>query len=126
MSPEGDHPRFPGDHRRQARQPARIGLPLCRDHRRCGGQGRAKGRPPLPPKLKFKDVTPDGLSFDGDACSLTVRTVSGDVGILAGHLDLVSALGMGRGGDGGDPICRLHWGDAIGAEGLGDAGCHDL
>ena len=44
----------------------------------------------------LKIVTPDGLSFDGDACSLTVRTVSGDVGILAGHLDLVSALGMGR------------------------------
>lgn len=39
----------------------------------------------------LKIVTPDGLSFDGDACSLTVRTVSGDVGILAGHLD-----GFGR------------------------------
>ena len=37
----------------------------------------------------LKIVTPDGLFFD-------VRTVAGDVGILAGHLDLVTALGMGR------------------------------
>lgn len=44
----------------------------------------------------LKIVTPDGLLFDGDAYSLTVRTVSGDVGILADHMDLVTALGMGR------------------------------
>lgn len=44
----------------------------------------------------LKIVTPDGLFFDGDASSLTVRTVAGDVGILAGHLDLITALGMGR------------------------------
>ena len=44
----------------------------------------------------LKIGTPDGLFFDGDAFSLTVRTVAGDVGILAGHLDLVTALGMGR------------------------------
>ena len=44
----------------------------------------------------LKIVTPDGLCFDGNAYSLTVRTVAGDVGILAGHLDLVTALGMGR------------------------------
>lgn len=44
----------------------------------------------------LKIVTPDGLFFDGDAFPLTVRTVAGDVGILAGHLDLVTALGMGR------------------------------
>lgn len=44
----------------------------------------------------LKIVTPDGLMYDGEAQGLTVRTTSGDVGILAGHLDLVSALGMGR------------------------------
>ncbi|MGM9640751.1 MAG: ATP synthase F1 subunit epsilon [Faecousia sp.] len=44
----------------------------------------------------LKIVTPDGLLFDGDAYSLTVRTVAGDVGILADHMDLVTALGMGR------------------------------
>ena len=44
----------------------------------------------------LKIVTPDGLVYDGDDLSLSVRTTAGDVGILAGHLDLVSALGMGR------------------------------
>lgn len=44
----------------------------------------------------LKIVTPDGLLYDGDAYSLTVRTVAGDVGILADHIDLVTALGMGR------------------------------
>ena len=44
----------------------------------------------------LKIVTPDGLIFDGQAQSLTVRTISGDVGILADHMDLVTALGMGR------------------------------
>lgn len=41
-------------------------------------------------------VTPDGLFFDGQAQRLIVRTVAGDVGILAGHADYVTALGMGR------------------------------
>ena len=40
-------------------------------------------------------VTPDGEFFRGEAQSLTVRTVDGDVGILAGHADYVTALGMG-------------------------------
>ena len=41
-------------------------------------------------------VTPDVLCFDGQAQRLIVRTVAGDVGILAGHADYVTALGMGR------------------------------
>ena len=41
-------------------------------------------------------VTPDGLKFDGKAQSLTVRTTSGDLGILAGHIPCVAPLGMGR------------------------------
>jgi len=44
----------------------------------------------------LKIVTPDGLIYDGDALRLTVRTIDGDIGIMAGHLDLVSPLGMGR------------------------------
>jgi len=40
-------------------------------------------------------VTPYGKIYDGQAESLIVRTVSGDVGILAGHADFVTALGMG-------------------------------
>ena len=43
----------------------------------------------------LKIVTPYGLFFDGQAESLTLRTVSGETGILAGHADFVTALGMG-------------------------------
>ncbi len=44
----------------------------------------------------LKIVTPDGLQFDGEAEELTVRTTSGDMGILAGHVNCVAPLGMGR------------------------------
>ena len=43
----------------------------------------------------LKVVTPDGLLFDGQAEQLTVRTTSGDLGILAGHVNCVAPLGMG-------------------------------
>ena len=41
-------------------------------------------------------VTPDGLQFDGQAEELLVRTTTGDLGILAGHVNCVAPLGMGR------------------------------
>ncbi len=44
----------------------------------------------------LKIVTPDGLEFDGMAESLTVRTVTGDMGIMAKHVDCVAPLGMGE------------------------------
>lgn len=44
----------------------------------------------------LKIVTPDGLQFDGQAEELIVRTVTGDMGILAGHINCVAPLGMGR------------------------------
>jgi len=44
----------------------------------------------------LKIVTPDGLIFDGQAEKLIVRTVGGDVCILARHMDYVAPLGMGR------------------------------
>ena len=44
----------------------------------------------------LKIVTPDGLLFDGQAEELIVRTTSGDMGILAGHISCVAPLGMGR------------------------------
>ena len=40
-------------------------------------------------------VTPDGVQFEGQAESLTVRTTTGDMGILAGHTNCVAPLGMG-------------------------------
>ena len=44
----------------------------------------------------LKIVTPYGPVFDGQAEELIVRTTSGDLGILAGHMDCVAPLGMGR------------------------------
>ena len=41
-------------------------------------------------------VTPDGLAFEGQVEELVVRTTTGDIGILAGHINCVAALGMGR------------------------------
>lgn len=44
----------------------------------------------------LKIVTPDGLEYDGQAEELVVRSTSGDIGILAGHMNCVTPLGMGR------------------------------
>ena len=46
--------------------------------------------------FSLKIVTPDGVQFEGTAEQLTVRTTDGDVGILAGHINFVAALGMGE------------------------------
>ena len=44
----------------------------------------------------LKIVTPDGLQFDGQAQEIVVRTTTGDMGILAGHVNCVAPLGMGQ------------------------------
>ena len=44
----------------------------------------------------LKVVTPDGLEFEGMVEELIVRTTTGDLGILAGHINCVAPLGMGR------------------------------
>ena len=44
----------------------------------------------------LKIVTPDGLAYDGTAEELIVRTSTGDIGILAGHVNCVAPLGMGK------------------------------
>ncbi len=44
----------------------------------------------------LKIVTPDGLQFDGRVQELVVRTTTGDLGILAGHVNCVAPLGMGQ------------------------------
>ena len=46
--------------------------------------------------FRLKIVTPDGLQFDGQAEEVVVRTTTGDMGILAGHIDCVAPLGMGQ------------------------------
>ena len=44
----------------------------------------------------LKIVTPDGLQFEGQAEKLIVRTTTGDVAILARHINFVAPLGMGQ------------------------------
>ena len=46
--------------------------------------------------FSLKIVTPDGIAYDGMAEMLSVRTTTGDIGILAGHINCVAPLGMGR------------------------------
>ena len=41
-------------------------------------------------------VTPDGLSYEGEAESLLIRTTDGDVEILASHADYIATLAIGR------------------------------
>ena len=40
-------------------------------------------------------VTPDGQRYDGQAVRMIVPTIDGQVGILARHINFVTALGMG-------------------------------
>jgi F-type H+-transporting ATPase subunit epsilon len=42
--------------------------------------------------LKIDVVTPDGPVFEGDAEMVSVRAVSGELGILPGHIPLVAPL----------------------------------
>ena len=46
--------------------------------------------------FSLKIVTPDGMEYEGHAEEVIVRTTTGDLGILAGHVDCVAPLGMGR------------------------------
>lgn len=44
----------------------------------------------------LKIVCPDGNKFEGLVCQLNVRTTTGELGILAHHINCVAPLGMGR------------------------------
>ena len=47
-------------------------------------------------QFTLKIVTPDGLRYEGPAEEVTVRTATGDLGIMAGHISCVAPLGMGQ------------------------------
>ena len=47
-------------------------------------------------KLILKIVSPDGEIFSGEAKSVIVTTVNGELQILAGHADLIAPLATGR------------------------------
>ena len=40
--------------------------------------------------------TPDGLLFEGEAVRVVCRSITGDLAILAGHINFCTALGMGE------------------------------
>lgn len=44
----------------------------------------------------LKIVCPDGNKFEGQVRQLNVRTTTGELGILAHHMNCVAPLGMGR------------------------------
>lgn len=41
-------------------------------------------------------VTPDGLLFSGFVTMVNIRTIVGNIGIRARHIDYVTAIGMGE------------------------------
>ena len=47
-------------------------------------------------KLILKIVSPDGEIFSGEAKSIIVTTVNGELQVLAGHADLIAPLATGR------------------------------
>ncbi len=47
-------------------------------------------------QFPLRIVTPDGLVFEGNVEEVIVRTTTGDLGILAGHINCVAPLGMGK------------------------------
>ena len=48
------------------------------------------------PAFNLKIVTPHGVHYEGEAEAVTVRTVTGDVSIWPNHINLVTALGVGK------------------------------
>ncbi|MEG0020426.1 MAG: ATP synthase F1 subunit epsilon [Oscillospiraceae bacterium] len=46
--------------------------------------------------FNLKIVTSDGVKYTGEAQSVMVRSVTGDVNIWAKHIDYVTALGIGK------------------------------
>ena len=43
----------------------------------------------------LKIVAPDGVKFEGQVEQLSLRTTTGEMGFLAGHINCVAPLGMG-------------------------------
>lgn len=43
----------------------------------------------------LKIMTPDGVAFDGAVTSVSCRTINGQLQLLARHIDICTALGMG-------------------------------
>ena len=46
--------------------------------------------------FRLQIVTADGMVFDGQAESISVRAAGGDMSVQAGHCDYVTVLGLGQ------------------------------
>ena len=46
--------------------------------------------------FNLKIITPYGVHFEGEAEGVTVRAITGDLSIWAHHIDIVTALGIGK------------------------------
>ena len=54
----------------------------------------------------LKIVSPDGVFFDGEAHQLSLRSIDGDIAVMAGHIPYLTAVGIGECRvytDGGEP-----------------------
>ncbi len=51
----------------------------------------------------LKIVSPDGVFFDGEAHQLSLRSIDGDIAVLAGHIPYLTAVGIGE--------CRVYLGE---------------
>lgn len=47
-------------------------------------------------EFQLQIVTPEGILFDGTAEQLSVRSIDGEVAILAGHIPYITALAKGN------------------------------
>lgn len=57
--------------------------------------------------FRLKIISPDGVFFDGEAHELSLRSIDGDVAIMAGHIPYLTAVGIGE--------CRVYTGEGGGA-----------
>ncbi len=56
--------------------------------------------------FRLKIISPDGVFFDGEAHELSLRSIDGDVAIMAGHIPYLTAVGIGE--------CRVYTGEGGG------------
>ena len=47
-------------------------------------------------EFQLQIVTPEGILFDGAAEQLSVRSIDGEVAVMAGHIPYVTALKEGK------------------------------
>ena len=56
-------------------------------------------------KFKFKVVTPYGIKFEEDIDRIQIRTTSGEIGVLANHINLVTEVKIS--------VLRIHNDDTV-------------